>query len=220
MKKEKQESDRPLVIGILLIVAFFGIFLLTRLLYNPDPLTISEMHERTLQGKESESNYLYNGFSFVESDGLWYTRIQGNNLLYNIPLHYGPRQLEDIEIQGDVRRFILDVAEVYDGKAYITFNPLGNEFTGIALANGEFSVNVVKTFNMNIVAACTVNETSACNDVPIVTCEDEDKAVIFFREDDEAGVFVEDNCLIFQGRGKDFVRMVDRVLLNWYDVLI
>lgn len=218
-KKKEVKENKTLLITILVIILLFAVFFLTRIFYKPLPLTLDEIHERTLLGDESENNFLYNGYSFVKLEGLWYTRVQVGNKLYNIPLHFNPREVEDVPIYGDVRKYLAIVHDNYNRTAYITFDPEETELQYIALANGEFSVNVAKTINLNLIASCTKNITDACSKVPIVTCNSTKKPVIFFDPNEEARVVIKGNCLIFQGEGKELTKAVDRVLMNWYDIV-
>ena len=226
IKREEDKVDNPdkenvedhtnrnmiIVLGLifLIMIAVFSI----RFFSSEDSIpTIDELHDLNIEGKEGENNYLYNGFSFVFANGLWYTQIQGGNRLYNIPLHYGPRDLEDVEIIGDLSSFA-GIKETY-----ITFDPTEENLGYVALANGELSTDLVKIFNTQLTATCTVNDTPACEGVPVITCNNTDESVIFLRQSDEASVELIDNCVIISGRDEGLVKATNRFLYHLFSIM-
>jgi hypothetical protein len=56
-------------------------------------------------------------------------------------------------------------------------------------------------------------------DIPIITCENTDDIVVYFKESNELGVEYRNNCIIISGSGLDIVKGVDRVLYNLYGVM-
>ncbi len=162
-----------------------------------------------------ETGYIYNGFTFTNVTGLWYTQLQKKEtgILYNVPLHFGPRELEKVPLQGNVMPFL------NNSKMYITFDPIGSSFEYVALSASELSINLAQTFNITPIAACTTNETKACSDRPIIRCGKTKDATIYLRQANETKTIVEDNCIIVQGRGKDLVRATDRLLLQLFGVM-
>jgi hypothetical protein len=88
------------------------------------------------------------------------------------------------------------------------------------LSSAELSLNLAKGMEIIPVAACSKNETSVCKDRPIITCDDEDKAVVYIRHSDKEGnVFLKDNCVEITGEGWELVKATDRFLLQWYGVM-
>ncbi|MFH1511703.1 MAG: hypothetical protein ABIF10_08490 [Candidatus Woesearchaeota archaeon] len=213
MSDEKPKGDRILLWAILtIIMAVIGVFSIQYLLPT-QPTTIDEIIDSTLKGKESENNFLYNNFAFVYANGMWYTRWQKNGNLFTIPLRYNPRQVEDVTITGELdERFVAE-------NLYITFDPRGENFTYLALAAAELSVNLATALDAIPTAACAYNETEACYQRPIVSCQDQDKAVIFLRESEETKVIFGGNCMIIQGKEMNLLKSVDRVLYIWYGIM-
>ncbi len=164
---------------------------------------------------QEETGYIYNGFTFTNVTGLWYTQLQKEEtgVLYNVPLHFGPRELETVSLQGNALSFL------NNSKMYITFDPIGSSFEYVALSASELSINLAQTFNITPVGACTTNETKACSDRPIVRCGKTKDATIYLRQSNETGVIVDGNCVIVQGRGKNLVRATDRLLLHLFRVM-
>jgi len=122
--------------------------------------------------------------------------------------------VDDIEFIGSVNE------RFNSSNLYITFDPRGKDvFKYEALAAAELTINLAMVFGIEPVAACAYNVSEACYDRPIVSCQDEDKGVIFLREADETLVSLENNCMIVQGPGKDLLRAVDRVLYVLYGIM-
>jgi hypothetical protein len=160
---------------------------------------------------------MHNGYSFVYANGLWYTQVQtiSGTSLFEIPLHYGPRDLEDIPIEGNLN---LDTFNSEKG-IYITFDPLGQNLQYVALAVSEFDQSIIQAFNKIPIAACDKNETAACIDRPIVTCENTDKPVLYLQQKPETKVIFKDNCMIVQGIGPDIVKATNRLLMDLYGIM-
>ena len=126
--------------------------------------------------------------------------------------------MEDIKIKGslDVNKF--NNASQY----YATFNPLGNDFTHVRLARLDYDLMMTRIFQKTPISACdrnASNKTTACVGVPIVTCENTDDIVVYYKEADELSVEYRDNCIIISGSGFDLVKGVDRVLYNLYGIM-
>src|SRR3989338_5288068 len=63
----------------------------SRYLFQSRPPTIDELHQKNLAGELSEEEgYVYKGYSFVFANGLWYTQLQFNEKLIDLPLHFDP----------------------------------------------------------------------------------------------------------------------------------
>jgi hypothetical protein len=216
--KEKKISDKALILAIGAIIIIIAIIISLRFFPEETPQTIDDLHLANLK-KELNSNegYTYNGYSFVFANGLWYTQVQNiaGTSLFNIPLHYGPKALEDIPVEGEFN------SEIFNSEKgiYITFNPLGQNLNYVALAVGEFDQSIIQAFNKVPIAACDRNETAACIGRPIITCENTDKPVLYLQQKPEAKVIFKDNCLIVQGVGPEIVEATDRLLLRLYGIM-
>jgi len=116
--------------------------------------------------KQKVQSYSYNGFIFTNSSGLWYVEVQklGTSNVFSVPLHYDPKQLENVTVSGDVREFLKN------NYSYITFDADKENFSYVALSASEISIKMAQLFNMLPVAACTKNVTDACKNRPIVDC--------------------------------------------------
>lgn len=216
-KSEKNISDKILIVSvIIIIIIFFIAFFGFKYLSKSEIKTIDELHLLNMQGKlKPEQGYIFKGFSFVKLDTLWYTQIQVENRLYNIPIHFGPRDLKDIPIEGSYNATLFDLSQ----GIYMTFDPLGNYLTYVALATGEIDQTLTKAFGKYPVAACIKNETEACKTRPIINCTNTKAPLIYVKEADETKVILNDNCLIVQGKGMEIVKAADRLLMRLYDIM-
>ena len=195
------KDTKVLLYAIGFIILLFAVFFLTQYFYESP--------------KEELETYTYNGFEFYNLAGLWHTNWQRQNEIFSIHLRYGPRESDDIEILG------VDDAESFSitDKVYITFDPEGEDLAYVALASTELTLSLKNAFLVNATASCLVNKTEACSKRPIITCDNTNDTVIYMREANETGVFIDGNCLIIQGRGEEIVRAADRVIWGWYGII-
>ncbi len=208
------KSDKKLLMMIGVVVLCFILFFAARFLFgskNTAP-TLDELHKLNVIGEAGEPHYVYNGFSFILVDNLWYTQIKLRDSLVDIPLHFAPNDLEDIPVSGAIDD------NFKKSSIYISFNPYSEGMQYVALSSAELSINLVKALEIIPIAACDRNETFACEDRPIKTC-DSDDAVIYVQESNETGVILEGNCVTVKGAGWDLVKATDRLLLQWYGVM-
>jgi|TARA_Y100000310_G_scaffold284075_1_gene306529 hypothetical protein len=219
VSETKIKSDKTLIVGVIIIVLLFVTIFGLIYLIKERPETIDELHELNLKGKlKDEQGYLYKDiYSFVKFDGLWYTQMMSpkGTRFYNIQFRYGPREVEAIKIYGSLNTELFNDAAEY----YVTFNPTGNYFSGVALAVGDFNTHMTKVFFKKPIAACDKNETNACKDRPIITCKNTDKVVLYIKEANNTRVYYDDNCIMVEGSGLELVKGVDRVLYDFYKII-
>ena len=221
VKESKLKSDKMLIIIAALIILVFIVIFSLRYFTQERPETIDELHQLNLKGKlKPEQGYVYNGYSFVKLDDFWYTQLMSSSgkTEFNFNFRYSPRELEDIRIKGN-----LDVEKFNNASQYfVTFNPLGKEFTHIRLARFDYDMQMIKVFQKIPISACdrnASNVTTVCSGVPIKTCENTEDIVVYFKESDKLNVEYRDNCIIIEGREFDFVKGVDRVFYNLYGIM-
>jgi len=214
----KLKADKMLIIGAIVLVLIFTIILGLRFFTEEEQKTIDELHELNLKGKlKDDQGYLYKGvYSFVNVEDVWYAQLMSpsGSTLFNFNFRYSPRDLEDIKIKGT-----LDTKKFNEAKEYfVTFNPLGTDFTHIQLARFDFDIQMTKVFQKTPKSACDRNATP-CSGVPIITCDNTDEIVVYYKESNDLSVEYDDNCIIISGLGFDLVKGVDRVLYNFYDIM-
>lgn len=156
----------------------------------------------------------YNFFTFEEIGGFWETDIQLDDQLYRAAFRFNPKQVEDVEIRGNFTGFKTE-------PIYITFDPdvEREEFKYLALATTELSLHLIRALNYSVEAACTKNLTEACRDRPIVNCGD-NASVIYIVSKPPTQISLEGSCVKLSGDGFNLVRSVDRLLYQWYKIMM
>jgi len=211
-------SDKPLYIALIAIVAIFLLaFILVKYVpsFEEEPLTLRELHQKTVsENLDTETAYMFNGHSFVLYDGVWYVEIFQGNAVYDVTLNYGPKDLMNISIEGNLSKEFLEKKQMY-----MTFDPNDNNLSHIAVSTFGLSNSLIKAFGITPVAGCTNTTVGACTTAPLITCDSENKSVFFFRYAEESKILFEDNCVIIEGNGEGIVKAKDRLLLRWYGLV-
>lgn len=211
--KASSKANMYLLIGLCIIVLLFVAVFASRIFVRQEDITIEGMIAKTLEGKENpETNYMYNGFVFVKVGPLWYTQWKVDSYIFNVPLHHGPLELEDVRAEGQ-----LD-ARFSTGSYYITFDPYGSDFSYVAVAAGEIGRNLVEGLGAKIKSSCYQNHT-VCAGKPIITCENTNESVIFIKESEDPKIVMQGNCLVLQGKGDELLKVTDRVILQLYGIM-
>ncbi|MBW3015354.1 hypothetical protein KY330_02955 [Candidatus Woesearchaeota archaeon] len=196
---------------IIIIALIFGISYITndKLISGVDP-------SGNVVNVITTDSYTYNGFEFSKSNvGLWYTTVNVGSTEYMINLHYSPKEVENIPLEGDIDESYQDITDLY-----VTFDPEGEHLKYVALSIGELGTNMNNAFNIGLVGSCTVNKTNACADREIITCDNTDKPVVYFKEAEGSKVIMDGNCIIVQGLGEDILKSTERLLYNLYGIIL
>ena len=130
-EEPKFSSEKSLIIGIIvLIILFFAVFAYFKF-FKEKPQTIEDLHLLNLKNKlKPEQGYVYKGvYSFITLDDVWYTQLKSpkGTRVFNLALRYSPRDLENIEIEGNLDKDFFDQKQDF----YVTFNPEGSDFSHI-----------------------------------------------------------------------------------------
>ena len=183
-------------------------------LTSANVVEIDQLHEENLnQELEEEEGYVYNGFSFVKADGLWWTELNKFGTRLKVPLHFAPKELEDIPIKGELNEKFNEGESVYIA---IDPNVVSKYYT---LSISELSFNLVKGMDRIPVGSCT-EENEACVDRDIINCETADgKPVIELSYTEDSSIEFIDTCIKVSGTEYDIVKGVNRILYMWYGVM-
>lgn len=208
-----------LVVGIL--VVFIVLFAIPHF-FKEEPKSITELHMENFNAEESETNYIYNGFSFLKLPDprtnrmFWYTQITEGENLFDLPMHYGPRELENVTMA------IINPTEQKNYSVmYITVDPSEEDRPYLGIAIAELTEKLSKVKRYPLVSACTENLTIACETRPIVDCENaEDDIVVKIEETAaEPALLVDGNCFIIQGMNESLVQATDKMLFKFFGVI-
>jgi len=216
-EEEKGEGKSILIsLGILIgvIAVIFGGFKLYDHFTGAGVISIDELHKENLAGELSaEEGYLYRGFSFVYVDGLWWTEVKRGRVLFKIPLHFGPREVEEVKVEGKLSPDFNEGEDVY-----VVIDPeLENKYYSLALS--ELNFNMVKGLGRKPVAACS-KENPICEEREILNCnKTEGKPVIELSYGGEPRITLEGTCILINGEEYGIVKAADRLILQWYGIM-
>ena len=215
---EEKRNTNKLLIGIGIVILAFVLFIVafrvTTYIRGPTGrvVTLDELHKLNLEGEAGEGDYVYNGFSFVYFNGGWYTQAQRGDTLYDIPLHHGPRDVEDILVVGGI-----DPSFGADRIIYVSFDP-SDYYIGLAAI--ELSLNLGKGMDAVTKSACDKDyDIDACKAREVVTCADTDKSVVHIKLAKETKITLNGKCITIEGDEKEIIRATDNVILRFYSIL-
>jgi hypothetical protein len=215
---ESKRNTKKLLVVISIVIVAFVLFIVafrvTTYIRGPTGrvVTLDELHRLNIEGKAGEEDYVYNGFSFVYFNGGWYTQAQRGDTLYDIPLHYGPRDVEDIPIAGG-----LDPGFGADRIIYVSFDPR-DYYVGFAAI--ELSLNLGKGMEAATKSACDkAYDVDACKERSVITCDDIDKSVILLKKSNNTKITYKGKCITVEGDEKGLLRATDNLILRFYGIL-
>ncbi len=135
---------------------------------------------------------------------------EGGDEYYPLTLRYGPREVDDIPVEGSPKGIMAD-----DSKVLFTVDPTPEYTVRTAIGMKEVEEILVSKYfyGKQVVFAAT----EAYMDKEEVTCDDasSSSSVVWFRLGDSNRVFAEGECVIVQGTTEeDIVRASDRLVLH------
>lgn len=202
-----------LIIGIALILG--AIVFWSSFVKDEPPKTIDDLHNLNSEGKlPEEQGYLTNGFSFVKYNDFWYTQLAGKTSQFDIYMRYGPRDVKDIMIIGNLS------PEFYkqNGTIYLTFDPYETNLQYHAVTVGDLSRALYGAFGIQPQAVCT-KEHPDCEGRPLINCENATSPTLFLTNEEPTLIVLRNNCIQIQGKEFELVRAADRLLLSWYGII-
>ncbi len=217
-EREKNEGVKILImVGVLvgIFALVFGGFYWYNSVTGAQVINVDELHQQNLAGKlEEEEGYMYNGYSFVKVEELWWTEVNKFGTLFKLPLHAGPKELENITVKGK-----LNPQFNQGGDIYVAIDPTVQD-KYYTLAVSELSFNVVQSFDRKPIGSCT-KEDPICQNRTIVNCKNNPtrKPVIELAWEEKAGIELQDMCIKLSGKGPDLTLAVDRLIYRWLWVM-
>lgn len=213
-------SGKAILIMILVVLGFFAFSFLGFKYYNQltaaDVVDIDQLHQENLEEElGDEEGYVYNGYSFVYADGLWWTEMNKFGTLLKVPLHFGPRELEGIPVEGE-----LDARFNSGENIYIAIDPnVYDKYYTLAIS--ELSFNTVKGMDRVPVGACT-EENYVCDNRSLISCGNNplNRPVVELAYEEGPGIELNGTCIKVKGNaGYDIVKSVNRLLYQWYGIM-
>lgn len=216
--RDKKEGRNILItIGILAAVLLFSIggFKIYSSLTGAVTVNIDELHLKNLEGGLApEEGYIYGENSFVLADGLWWTDIKRKDRWLKVRLHFGPREVEEVKIAGNLDEQFNQGIEVY-----MAIDPeFGNKYLTLALT--EVNLNVVQGIGRKPIGVCTRENETVCEGREILNCENtKGKPVIELRWGGEPKITLDGTCILITGEDYGLVKAADRLIWQWYRVM-
>ena len=202
-----------IVIG--LFVLLFAGFRAYNSFTSASVVSIDDLHQQNLAGEldEDYEGYIYNGYSFVKVDGLWWTEMNKFGTVYKAPLHFAPRELENLIIGGT-----LDDTFNQGDEVYVTIDPTVQD-KYYTLAVSELSFNIVQGMDRTPIGSCT-EEDEACDNRTIISCETANgKPTIELGVGPEPEITLQGSCIKIRGTEYGIVKAVDRLLYQWFGIM-
>ncbi len=158
----------------------------------------------------------YNGFQFVKIGNTWFTQWSREGVVFNLEFRHPPWDVENISVNGNVdARFQRDFM-------FMTHDPTDNasrQTAFVAVASADLTSVLTNIFDKKgIVPACTANITESCHDRPIATCST-NASVIYVKVSSETGIFLDGNCVTFQGTEENLTKAVDKGIYQWLNII-
>ncbi len=217
-EEEVSSDGKTIVIAIVIIfgifILSFGGFKLYENLTTEEVLDVDQLHQENLEGELNENDgYIYNGFSFVKVDGLWWTEVNIANQRVKIPLHFGPKDVDNITTSGKLSESFSKSNQIY-----VSIDP--EVISGhYVIAMKELSSNMAQGLGRNSVGACSKNA-SGCEDREILNCENPNgKSVVELVESDETSIEFSGTCIKVQGQDYEIIKAANKLLYMWYGII-
>jgi len=230
-KEKKKESlkdsisIKEIIIMTVGIIAIFAVIFIIPNVFKKEPLTITEMHIENYNIEPSETNYVYNGFSFLKLPDertkrlFWYTQYKSDNEVYDLPMHYGPKEVENISIE------VISPTENknYSDILYITATPTNENvsrgYLGIAISELNEKFTTVKRYSL--LSAYSESNSFAQEGIAIVTCDNSEDHIVFQLEDNktEPKILINGNCFIIQGQNESLIMAADRLIYRFLGIM-
>src|SRR3989344_1897179 len=214
-KKERKQLVTIIIVIAVLLALGSGTFSLFHFSKAPQALPVDELHDLNRQGKLSpERGYLYGDNSIVMDEGLWWSDVFFGGTTFKVPLHFGPRDVEEIAISGQLNSSFNAEPDIY-----VAIDPeLSDKYYTLAIS--ELSLNLAKIMNRAPIGSCTQENENVCIEREIINCEmTGGQPVIELEYSEIPSVQLAGSCIKITGQGYNLTKSVDRLLYQWYGIM-
>ena len=216
MKKKKNTKTSWIYLGVAIAAILFlivALYLQTRVrVYDFDSL-----YQRTLDGKESEINYIYNGFVFVRPDVFWETVIlkQGDPPVeFQLATYHSPRSLEHIPTTFN------RTAVTQKSQIFLTFNPALDAQTTIA--GIEVGKVIGQRYGILNIPTQQGVYTEYEGSFPIITCDNVSRntGVIKFLVTNTTEIVEENGCILLKAQtSTELIAVANRFIFSLLGIM-
>ena len=180
--KDKKAQRNKLIIGIVLVVL----------------IGLSSMGYAIMSRNDSsqqQSAFSYAGLTFVQSNGIWATTINGKTVYFNSL----PNETENVSITGNFSFSDYANQVVY----FVNENPAAN---GIYSSLQDIATRMQET--------CLSGMNCTNPSLPIKNCTS--NVIVFTNQQSATRVYKQQNCVFIEG---DFFKGADRFLYRLYNII-
>ncbi len=156
---------------------------------------------------EDDQTFKYKDYKFRLTDQGYTSKINGKQFYFS----YLPDEIEQFEITDEYCQNLKSVSQIN-----ILFEP-ETQSSGLL---DFIRLDMRETYDTNIISSITTNSTRyptydvmSCDNATALT------PIIFFKEGDNASLKTENNCLIAQAEGREFLIFRDRILYCYTGVI-
>jgi hypothetical protein len=238
-KTQHNDEDKDLRDGtkdsralLFFVIGIFGILILIIM----GPKLYSNIVSSGSESIVISDQYYFNNFHFQKIGPLWYTQISKGNTTYDLPMHFGPKELTGFKLDNVtvkmIKAFFNEFVPMFRekdtgfGLSYVTFDP-GDNMSNVILSTTELTIKLRQTYGIRLVSSCIDNSTgTGCEGRAMISCNNTEFPVIFLNEAGNGfdkgtgdGIYVKDNCLVIEGKGEDLLKMTDRTLYTLFWIM-
>jgi hypothetical protein len=164
---------------------------------------------------KNPNEYNYNGFKIQKIPTGWATWAYKGEQPYFLQLRHQPRDLEDIEVDPEIRDLILSK----EGLALTIHSNL----TSRAVLGAMDIANILgRRLGLYGIQAIGATTEYANDGTPVITCNEIDDAmnVAWLKLGNKTQIYLENNCIIIEGQTEeDITRAADRLIYNILQVM-
>ncbi|MBN2459595.1 hypothetical protein JXB28_04895 [Candidatus Woesearchaeota archaeon] len=190
---KKKQIAMSIVISALMIFSVFGIFLGTQsneLRYGKFKLTYNEVYPNARYVLKVDKQ--------------------------EIPLYFLPQETELINLSSSTTNKIKEAVFVTTA-----FQPNSTSLAEIALVNLQLSLYLKDSQGNNKIINQAILTESPDYELPVVSCANASlqTPVIVFNMSDVPSIVDDNNCIYFNARGLEYLRLRDRLVYSYYGVI-
>ena len=154
------------------------------------------------------SQLRYGDYKFIIKDNRYVTKINGNEM----PFFFLPQETEYINLSNTVTNKLREAYFIM-----VTFDPEDEaNLQVIEVTRFDLSQYLGKVVVNGVLA-----ETEEYEELPEITCANATlkTPVILFNKTDFPIIVEDENCIYLNARGREFLRLRDRILYSYYGVI-
>ena len=154
----------------------------------------------------------YGNYNFLAQNDLYTLEYQWAGIVYDINFRYHPNNVTHIPIRGPW--------EDLDRDVYLSFDPYMSE-KSMAYTRGSMLDLVQKLtllFGRNVQIVCTDNSHPDCAELPVVTCDTHNSAIVFY-ESEQPRITLKGSCYEIHGFEEDLFKAEHKLVFVMLNII-